>query len=230
MADNLSRSDPKARGRGAVSAPWLEGWNLTLAAAAVVASLGLAIVLVDGASPRALGLAIRVTAWTSFALFTAAFTASALHRLWPGPFTRWQRRNRRYLGVGFAASHGLHAAAIVSLAKLYPIAFDDHARHVKAIPGLIGYALLAAMTATSFDRTAAWIGRRAWKLLHTVGALYLWGAFANAFITRALRMPGYWLPASAVLAAMALRIAAWWQQRRTRARRRAPLNDNRRPA
>jgi len=230
MADNLSRSEPQAPGRSARSAPWLEGWNLTLLAAAVVASLGLAIVLGDRASPWALGLAIRVTAWTSFVLFTAAFTGSALHRLWPGPFTRWQRRNRRYLGVAFAASHALHAAAIVSLAALYPIAFAEHARHVNAIPGLIGYALLLAMTATSFDRTAAWIGPRAWKVLHAVGALYLWGAFANAFITRALRMPGYWLPASAALAAMALRIAAWWRERRTHARRRAPLDDHRRPA
>src|SRR3981081_2363452 len=54
-------------------------------------------------------------------LFSAlACSAAALARLWPNAWTRWQRRNRRYLGVTFAASHGLHAIAIACCAASEP--------------------------------------------------------------------------------------------------------------
>jgi DMSO/TMAO reductase YedYZ heme-binding membrane subunit len=195
---------------------WLEGWPLTLALSALVVALAAAIVLAGRGGAGALGLAIRVTARTSFALFLGAFTASAAHRLWPGRFTRWQRRNRRYLGVAFAASHLAHGAAILALAALHPAAFHDRAGAMSQLPGLVGYGLLLAMTATSFDRTAAWLGPRAWKALHTVGSLYLWGAFANAFVSRALRMPAYGPAAALAIAAMALRIVAWRRGARAR--------------
>ena len=42
------------------------------------------------------------------------------------------------------------------------------------------YLFLAAMTATSFDRTAAWLGARKWRLLHLVGGWYIWISFAVA--------------------------------------------------
>ena len=198
---------------GAHRVRWLEGWTLTAAAAAAVVALTTAIVLAGHASGDALGLAIRTTARTSFALFALAFTASAAHRLWPGRFTRWQRRNRRYLGVAFAASHLTHAAAIATLAALDPASFHIRSGEMSRVPGLVGYGFAIAMAATSFDRTAAWLGRRAWRALHTVGALYLWIAFLNAFLTRALRMPGYWPAAGLAAAAMAIRIAAWAQGR-----------------
>jgi hypothetical protein len=198
---------------GAHRVRWLEGWTLTAAAAVAVAALSVAIVLVGHASGDALGLAIRTTARTSFALFALAFTASAAHRLWPGRFTRWQRRNRRYLGVAFAASHLIHAAMIATLAALDPAAFHVRVGEMSRVPGLVGYGFVIAMAATSFDRSAALLGRRGWRVLHTVGALYLWVAFLNAFLIRALRMPGYWPAVGLGVAAMAIRIAAWAQGR-----------------
>jgi DMSO/TMAO reductase YedYZ heme-binding membrane subunit len=200
---------------------WLEEWPLTLLAAAVVASLAAAIILAGGASAEAIGRAIRFTARASFALSLAAFTASAAYRLWRTRFTRWQLRNRRYLGVAFAASHAIHAAAIATLAVLQPLAFHDHAADMARAPGFIAYVLLAAMTATSFDRTAAWLGRRAWRVLHVVGSFYLWGAFVQAFFRRALHAPGYWLPLALAVAAMVLRVVAWYRGRAKT--RRAPV-------
>jgi hypothetical protein len=194
----------------------LEGWPLTAAAAGAVAALSVAIVLAGHASGDALGLAIRTTARTSFALFALAFTAAAAHRLWPGRFTRWQRRNRRYLGVAFAASHLTHAAMIATLAALDPAAFHVRVGEMSRVPGLVGYGFVIAMAATSFDRSAAWLGRRGWRVLHTVGSFYLWVAFLNAFLIRALRMPGYWPAVGLGVAAMAIRIAAWAQGRAAR--------------
>jgi DMSO/TMAO reductase YedYZ heme-binding membrane subunit len=204
-------STSAAPGRGR-----LEGWTLTLAAAAGIAAVSAAIVIAGAASAGALGAALRFTARTSFALFLLAFTASSLHRLWPGRFTRWQLRNRRYLGVGFAASHLIHAAAILALSALDPAAFVERAGAGSRIPGLVAYALLLAIAATSFDRTAAWLGRRAWTWLHRIGGWYLWLVFAQAFLRRAPHAPAYWLPAALAIAALALRVVAW----RGRARRR----------
>jgi len=213
--DALDATAAARRARGAPLARWLDGWPLTLALSALVAALAAAIAVSGRGSAGALGLAIRATARTSFALFLLAFTASAAHRLWPGRFTRWQRRNRRHLGVAFAASHLVHAASIIALAALHSAAFHRAAGEMSRLPGLVGYGLLLAMAATSFDRTAAWLGPRAWKVLHTVGSIYLWGAFTNAFLTRALRMPAYGPAAALAIAAMALRILAW---RRARSR------------
>jgi sulfoxide reductase heme-binding subunit YedZ len=216
MAEPQLRSQPNLLAPHAPRVPWLEGFALTVVVAASIASLALALVLAGGASGDTLTAAIRLTARTSFALFCTAFTASAVHRLWPGRFTRWQLRNRRYLGLGFAASHAIHAAAIIAFAVLEPAAFHGHTREMNPIPGLIGYALLLVMTVTSFDRTAAWLGRRTWSALHTVGALYLWGTFLTAFATRARHTPGYWLPVALAVAAMVLRIAGWAARRAQR--------------
>jgi len=206
---SMGSSSLLGRSPGARRVRWLEGWTLTAAAAAAVLALSLAIVLAGRASSDAIALAIRTTARTSFALFALAFTASSAHRLWPGRFTGWQRRNRRYLGVAFAASHLVHAALIATLAALDPVAFHIRAGEMSRVPGLIGYGFVIAMAATSFDRARAWLGPRVWQVLHTVGALYLWIAFLNAFLGRALRMPGYWPAAGLAIAAMAIRIAAW---------------------
>src|SRR5262245_27239843 len=103
----------------------LRGPALTLAIAASVSIAALAAVLADGGGVEGVRLAIRLTARSSLALFCLAFTAGALARLFPGPFTRWQRANRRYLGLGFASSHAVHAAAIVALARLHPDTFAE---------------------------------------------------------------------------------------------------------
>ena len=116
----------------------------------------------------------------------------------------------------FAASHLTHAASIIALAALHPAAFHAAAGEMPRLPGLVGYGLLLAMAVTSFDRTAAWLGPRAWKVLHTTGSIYLWGAFTNAFVSRALRMPAYAPAAALAIAAMVLRIVAWRRGARAR--------------
>jgi sulfoxide reductase heme-binding subunit YedZ len=50
--------------------------------------------------------------------------------------------------------------------------------------GNLGYFFIIAMTATSLPSTAAWLGHRAWQILHTVGMYYLWLAFTYTFSLR----------------------------------------------
>jgi DMSO/TMAO reductase YedYZ heme-binding membrane subunit len=73
------------------------------------------------------------------------------------------------------------------------------------VVGGIGYVLIAAMTATSFDRSAAWLGPRRWRRLHTIGAYYVWLVFFLSFAPRALSSPLYLPFALAVVAAPVLR-------------------------
>jgi sulfoxide reductase heme-binding subunit YedZ len=74
--------------------------------------------------------------------------------------------------------------------------------------GGISYALIIAMTATSFDRTAAAIGPRAWRILHVAGGHYLWLQFMVSFGKRIPNMPLYALFLIPLLAVMALRLIA----------------------
>jgi methionine sulfoxide reductase heme-binding subunit len=162
-------------------------------------------------------MVIRFTARTSLVLFCMAFGAGALARLWPNAWTGWQRRNRRYLGVTFAASHGIHAVAIACFGVMAPPLFMEATNAASYIFGGIGYAFIIAITATSFDRTAAAIGPRGWRILHLAGGYYLWFQFMVSFGKRIPAMPLYVLFLIPLLAVMALRLIAMMSARSRRA-------------
>ena len=185
---------------------WFEGWRLfaVLALTLVVLSVwiaGMRQFEVDGVR-----MVIRFTARTSLVLFCLAFSAGALARLWPSAWTRWQRRNRRTLGVSFAASHAIHAVAIIAFAAMSPPLFREATSPASFIFGGIGYAFIIAMTATSFERSAKAIGPRAWRILHLSGGYYLLLQFMVSFGKRVHDMPPYALFLIPLVAVLALRM------------------------
>jgi methionine sulfoxide reductase heme-binding subunit len=64
------------------------------------------------------------------------------------------------------------------------------------------------MTATSFDRTAAALGARAWRALHLIGGYYLLLQFMVSFGKRIPDMPLYALFLLPLVAVFALRMVA----------------------
>ena len=185
---------------------WFEGWRLF-----ALLSLTLAVLCVWIASMRqfevdGVRMVIRFTARTSLLLFCLAFSAAALARLWPNAWTQWLRRNRRYLGVTFAASHGLHAIAIGCFAIMDPPAYAAATSAASYIFGGIGYVFIIAMAATSFDRSARAIGPRAWRRLHLIGGYYLLFQFTVSFGKRIPDMPLYTLFLIPLVAVFALRM------------------------
>src|SRR5262245_52112675 len=194
---------------------YLEGWRLTGVIATVIAFGALAVIVWYQGDVEGIRLVIRLTARVSLVLFSLAFTAAALARSSPNVWTRWQRRNRRYLGVSFAISHGVHLIAIIALARLDPVLFALLTNPVIIISGSIVYLFIAAMTATSFDRTAAMLGPRAWRLLHTIGGYYILLTFANAFGRRAIQ-DSFYLPFAA-LAVLVLAIRVFDRFAKSRA-------------
>jgi sulfoxide reductase heme-binding subunit YedZ len=187
---------------------WFEGWRLFAILALVLAGLSIWIAGMRQFEVEGVRMAIRFTARTSLLFFCLAFGAAAVARLWPNAWTRWQRRNRRYLGVTFAASHAIHAVAIACFAAMAPALFREATSAASYIFGGVGYAFIIAMTATSFDRTAAALGPRAWRILHLVGGYYLWFQFMVSFGKRIPTMPLYALFLLPPLAVMALRLIA----------------------
>jgi hypothetical protein len=155
-----------------------------------------------------LRLVIRATARTSLVLFALAFSAGALAQLVASDATRWQRRNRRYLGVSFAVSHLIHLAALIALARTDAALFWTLTNPANIVLAGAAYLFIAAMTATSFDRTAAWLGGRTWRLLHLIGGWYIWLSFALAIGKRLPQGPIYWAMMALVIAVGILRLIA----------------------
>jgi DMSO/TMAO reductase YedYZ heme-binding membrane subunit len=197
-----------------------QGWPLVGVASAALLALQLAVVASGGTDEAGLRLLVRVSARASFAIFLLVFVARPARFFWPGAFTRWLMRNRRQLGVSFAIAHFLHLGDIALLALLLGDGFE--LQPVTLYGGGLAYVLLAAMTATSFDRSARWLGPRRWKLLHRAGLYWLWFIFAQSYTFGALEKPGSVPFALAVWGALALRIAAWRARRASAAAPAAP--------
>jgi sulfoxide reductase heme-binding subunit YedZ len=187
---------------------WFEGWRLFAVLMLTLTLLSLWIAGMHAFDVDGVRRVIRFTARTSLLFFCLAFSAAALAQLWPSGWTRWQRRNRRYLGVTFAGSHGIHAIAIAAFAVIDPPGFVDATSLVTYIFGGIGYVVIITMTATSFDRTADLIGPLAWRRLHLLGGYYLWIQFVVSFGRRVPDMPLYALFLIPLFAVMAARVIA----------------------
>ncbi|MBR1152395.1 hypothetical protein [Bradyrhizobium sp. JYMT SZCCT0428] len=185
---------------------WFEGWRLFAVLALPLLALSVWIAGMRQFEVDGVRMVIRFTARTSLLFFCLAFSAAALARLWPNAWTRCQRRNRRTLGVTFAASHGIHAVAIAAFAMMDPAGYAAATSLTSYIFGGIGYAVIIAMTATSFDRSAKALGASAWRRLHLIGGYYLLFQFMVSFGKRIPDMPLYALFLVPLLAVFALRM------------------------
>jgi DMSO/TMAO reductase YedYZ heme-binding membrane subunit len=157
---------------------------------------------------QSLQYAVRATARTSFILFLAAFTASSLAKLLPSVPTRALVRERRYIGLSFAFSHLLHAAALIVYVKTAPEAFWAGRTPATNVPGSIGYVMILLLTITSFKAPARFIGPNNWKKLHRAGVWLIAIIFAGSFFTRAPHHAGYIVPGMIMIAGMLLRVTA----------------------
>ncbi|MCP3410718.1 hypothetical protein [Bradyrhizobium sp. CCGB01] len=187
---------------------WFEGWRLLAVLSLILVALSLWIASMRQFEVEGVRMVIRFTARSSLLLFCLAFSAGALARLWPNAWTRWQRRNRRYLGLSFAASHAIHAVAILAFANMDPAGFAEATSAASYVFGGIGYAVIIAMSATSFDRTAALLGPQAWRVVHLACGYYLWFQFMVSFGKRVPAMPLYAAFLIPLLAVLALRLIA----------------------
>ncbi len=181
----------------------LRGWSLVAWTALVVGGAGAGILVSQGTGEAGLLCVLHATARTSLLLFLCVFLASTARACWPNRATEWLLDNRRYLGVSFATSHTVHLAAIVALTRVSAHRPD---KAVLLLGGL-GFLLILAMTITSFDRTAALLGARRWKSLHTAGIYYIWSVFVLTYLGNAAKDPKAAASVALLLGALAFRLA-----------------------
>ncbi len=186
------------------------GWPLVGWAAVVLGAMVAAALRARGWTLEGFGLVIGLTAITSTLLFLGAFTATAAHALVPSALTRWQLRNRRYLGVSFVVSHTYHLCAIVLHRRLS----DEPVGVTVLVLATPAFVFMYAMAATSFDRTAAWLGPRWWKRLHTAGLYYIWLIFTVTYLGDGHPGPRQLFFLALLLGGLALRIIARYKTRR----------------
>ena len=184
----LDERTVKAGGDSLLRHPLLNGWPLF----GVIAGLSVAIILaglaITGTStPEATVAMIRLSVQLASPWIYLAFVATALGQLFPSNFASWLLRNRRYVGLAFAAGFVWQAVFIVVLLALhgdyYATVLHDTAEFITR---MLSYALLLALTVTSFFPVRRAMDPRHWRLLHRVGIWYFWAAIWVSYAEMAM--------------------------------------------
>ena len=124
--------------------------------------------------PRGISEMIQCTVRVCVPLLFVAFSASSMPQLVPVVFRRWLLRNRRYFGLGFAAGMGWQMVFILWMFIGHRDYFMENVYgESDLIYRHIPYALLTAMSITSFHGVRRKMNRHVWRVLHWVGIYYL---------------------------------------------------------
>lgn len=171
------------------------GWRLT-ALVTVLILAGLALHFgVSGWTAASVTAGIDATGRSSLALFSIAFVASSVQRLWPSSLSQWMLQNRRWIGLSFASSHAIHLALIIAMSIDFPDPFLSQQPAGKWLLGGVGYLFVALMALTSTNTAQRWMGMKNWKRLHLVGSYWLWAQFALTYVSHVKKGPAnFYLP------------------------------------
>lgn len=167
-----------------------------------------------GASDANLMLLLTLTARIAFMIYLLIFVARPLRQLLPNDVTKWLLRERRLLGIAFAAVHTVHLGLILTRHDLDSLLGRPL---IGTAVGATAYLLMYLMLLTSFDAPARRIGPKNWRRLHKTGLYFI----GFVFLATLLPEPGqavytfdrawlYTLTGTAVF----IRLTAWFATRR----------------
>jgi len=161
---------------GLLQNKFINSWNLFwLITAPISIVMVYSMMGIEFTSGRAVSSMIGLSVRCAVPLFFVAFAASSVNVLFPGLFGRWILRNRKFIGLSFAAAMAWQLFFILWMFTQYT---EYYVERVYALSDLIegvgGYLLLTAMVLTSFRFGRSRLTARQWKVLHTVGIYWLW--------------------------------------------------------
>lgn len=159
-------------------------------------------------------LLLRLTARLAFFVYLVIFIARPLRQLLRNSLTLWLLKERRSLGIAFAAMHTVHLGLIFTL---HDMASLLERPIIGTLFGATAYALMYLMLLTSFNAPARALGPTKWRRLHKTGLYFI----GFVFIATLLPEPGEpvyimeraWLT---ILTggALVIRLTAWFASRR----------------
>ena len=164
--------------------PSLNGWPLFyLVAALTFAAIALGLVITGVSSPEATVSLIRLSVQLASPWVFLAYVARPLVQLHPGRFSKWLLRNRRYLGLSFAAGFAWQGVFIAVLLALHPDYYWQVLHNTADfVLRMLSYLLLLALTVTSFYPVRRAMRPNTWRVLHLVGIWYFWAAIWVSYV------------------------------------------------
>ncbi len=210
---------------------FVNGWNLFLLITLPISAIVLvAMMRTDLSNGEAVSSMIQLSVRWAVPWLYLAFAASSVQRLFPGPFGSWLLRNRKIMGLCFAAAMAWQAFFILWMVTVYKDYYVEEVYVLRdAIEGVVGYLFLIAMTITSFRWGRQLLKPKRWRQLHLSGMYFLWAYAFSVYWWALFYYPNpiwldhlfYW---SGFLAWI-LRAAAWRKKRRQQAAKKNP-NDS----
>ena len=201
----------------------ISGWNVFwLITAPTSLAVLVAMTTVDLSSALGVSSMIQFSVRCSVPWLYIAFAASSLAVLLPGSFSRWLLRNRRFIGISYAAAMGWQLTFILwLLIGHWNFYVEDVYLLSDVVVQVPGYLLLFAMTLTSFRRWRVKLSAQQWRMLHKVSIYFLWATVWTTYWyelyyyddIQFIDYVFYWTG----LAAWGLRVLAWGKKRFTRA-------------
>jgi len=184
----------------------------------VVTMMGTDMSTASGVSSM-IGFSVRLA--VPFIYFVVA--ASSMQILFPGSFTKWWLRNRKYIGMCFAVAMSWQGLFIFIMSYFFRDYYFENIYLLRdELEGSIGYIFLPAMVVTSFHFGRKHLSSKQWKLLHKSGIYFLWAypfstywwSLCNGLSCYENPVPLDYVYYWCGFLAFAVRIAAWGKQRR----------------
>jgi hypothetical protein len=151
-----------------------------------------------------------------FIYFTIA--ASSAHILFPGEFSKWWLRNRKYVGLVFALAMFWQGVFIFTMSTFFRDYYFENIYYFRdELEGSVGYIFLGFMVLTSFPFARKKVNLYQWTLIQKAGIYFLWAYpfsvyWWNLYYYKSTDLLDYVLYWSGFLA-FAMRIAAWGKSR-----------------
>ena len=161
----------------------LNSWSLfALIVIPMSIAAALAMTRVDLSSPLGVSAMIQFTVRLAVPWLFIAFAASSLVVVFPGSFSRWLLRNRRIIGLCFAAGMAWQLLFILWMViGFWDYYIDEAYSYLDLSEQLPGYLLLTAMVVTSFRFGRSKLSARQWKILHKGAIYFLWGVVWSTY-------------------------------------------------
>ena len=172
----------------------------------------------DLSQPVGVSEMIQMTVRFSVPLLFLAFAASSMKVLFPSNVTRWLLRNRRSIGLSYAAAMGWQLFFILWMWMGH---WDYYTDEVYSFDDIIfqvpGYLVILAMTITSFMPVRRRMNPTAWRVLHKTGIYFLWFILVDTYYYELtyygdIQVIDYIYMAAGLLAYL-MRVAAWGRLR-----------------